>query len=209
MTKTILARLAIAATVALLAACNDVYTEKPLFGPEDAGSDPPLRTGVWLALDPKCQFDDSKPTIRWPKCADWTIVRPRQVLGYDSKDKTWTQYDYVLAAGLPRILQVDLKGDPYPFFYLAIEPVRLDDWGKLVQYRQWRIQCGQPPPPPAKGEQQRWLTLQPLPGMTPGPEHHADDCLAKDAASLRAAAEASKAWDESPRVWRWVRDAER
>lgn len=205
-----LRRLAILGCVALLAACNDVFTNAPLFGPADAGSDPPLRTGVWLALDPECQFDNSRPTRDWPKCADWMLVRSRQVLSLDRKSRTWTSYDYVLAGGAPRILQVDVRGDPVPFYYMALEAVRVDDWGKLVQYRQWRIQCGHPPPPPEKGEKQRWLTLQPLPGMVPAPDaEHPDDCLVNDAASLRNAAEASKAWDENPRVWRWVRDAER
>jgi hypothetical protein len=200
---------AILAGVVLLAACNDVFTNQPLFNAGSIGSDPPLRTGIWLARDPECQFDDSRPASRWPRCADWTLVRTRQVLSLDRKSRAWTSYDYVLAAGLPRIMQVDLKGDPAPFYYLAVEPIRMDDWGKLTEYRQWAIKCGPPPPSPAKGEKQRWLTFQPLPGLTPSPDpDHPDDCLARDETALRNAAKESRVWEEEPRIWRWVRDAE-
>ena len=200
---------AVLGCVILLGACNDVFTNKPLFSAADAGADPPLHTGLWVVRDPDCQFDDSRPAARWPKCAEWTVVRDRQILGLDAKARTWTSYDYILAAGLPRIMQVDLRGDPAPFYYQAVEPIRLDPWGKIAEYRQWSIKCGPPPPPAPKGEKERYLTLQPLPGLTPAPDaDHPDDCLAQDEAALRNAAKASAAWEATPKVWRWVRDAE-
>ena len=206
--------LCLIALAALITGCNDVYSERPLFSAEDARGAAPLRTGIWLERDPACQFDDSKPVPRWPKCADWVLIRSGQLLGLEAKRRAWTAYDYVLAGGNPRVLQVaapDEQGASRTptYYYLGLDPTRLDPGGRIVEYRQWQAQCGPPPPPSPPGQRQRSLTLDPLPGLTPGPDaEHPDDCLAQGPAGVRAAVKASPAWT-SARIWRWVRAAER
>jgi hypothetical protein len=200
------------ALAALLAACNLVYSERPLFTADDAKGAAPLRTGVWLELDPKCQFDRTQPVTRWPKCAEWILVRPRQILGLETKPRAWTAYDYVLAAGEPRVLQVAVpKSDDadgqLPFVYLGLEARRLDPQGRIIEYRQWTAQCGAPPPQDAKSS--RGLTQSPLPGLKPAPDAgHPDDCLAASADAVRGAVSASTAWSNAE-TWQWVRGAER
>jgi hypothetical protein len=200
--------------VTVLAACNDVYSERPLFTAADAKGAPALKTGLWVMLDPKCQFDESRATRWWPKCADWMLVRPGQILALDEKPKSWTVYDYVLAAGSQRVMQVaapdpDAAGAKTAYFFLGVEPIRFDDDGGIAEYREWSTKCGPPPPPSPKGETQRSLTLEPLAGLQPAPDaDHPDDCLAHDKGAVQNAARASQAWT-SAETWRWVRGLER
>jgi hypothetical protein len=206
-------RSALLCVLLALVGCNDVYSERPLFGPEDAAGDAPLRSGIWLERDPGCQFDETRPVRRWPKCADWMLVRGAQLLALETRPRKWTVYDYVLAAGRPRVLQVaapdaEAGGRKLAYYYLGLDPVRLDPQGRIVEYRQWAAECGPPPPPPREGEKRRSLTLEPLPGLTPAPDaDHPDDCRADSAAAVRDAARASAAW-AAPNDWRWVRDGE-
>jgi hypothetical protein len=198
------------ALAVLLSACNDVYSERPLFGPADARGEAPLRTGLWAQRDAGCQFDETRPARRWPKCVEWMVVREGQLLDLDARRRAWTAYDYVLASGQPRVLQVALEepGAKLAYFYLGLDPVRLDPQGRIVEYRQWAAECGPPPPPDPSGKTHRTLTLEPLPGLTPRPdEDHADDCRADGAAAVRGAAKASAGWATST-DWRWVRDGE-
>jgi hypothetical protein len=206
-------RLTLLGLLLSLAGCNLVYSERPLFGPADAAGDAPLRTGIWLERDAGCQFDETRPVRRWPKCADWMLVRRAQLLALEAGPRTWTVYDYVLAAGRPRVLQVavtDAEATDHrlAYYYLGLDPVRLDPQGRIVEYRQWAAECGPPPPPGAPGQPRRSLTDRPLPGLTPAPDaDHPDDCRADSAAAVRDAAKATAAW-AAPNDWRWVRDGE-
>jgi hypothetical protein len=102
----------------LLGACtNMVRSEAPWFGPADAAGAPPLRDGVWAAVDPECRFDASRPLEQWPGCAQGRVIRGGEELSlkvFDVEDargrRTRTDYDwsseaFVLAAGVPRIQQ--------------------------------------------------------------------------------------------------------
>jgi hypothetical protein len=206
---TLYALAAILGACTTLAGCNDIYSERPLFGEDDARGSPPLRTGLWLERDPQCRFDETRPWWKWPGCASWMVVRPGQMLARDAKPQTWTSIGYVLAGGEPRVLQVtDPEPDRSGAYYLGLEPQRLDEAGRIVEYRAWSAKCGPPPPPQPDGKA-RSLTLEPLPGLQPHPdEAHADDCRAQGEAAVRAAVKASPAWT-SAETWRWVRDGER
>ena len=216
--RTTISVVALIALAALISGCNLVYSERPLFTAEDAKGGVPLRLGLWLKRDPGCQFDETRPVRRWPKCAEWQLVRPTDVLGLDAQARKWTQYGYVLAAGRPNILQVAVQdpqvdGGRSEFFYLGLDPVRIDPDGGVVEYRDWLVQCGPPPPtPPPEGKHPKLtepgLTQAPLPGLLPHLDAgHPDDCSAQTAAAVRNAAQASLAWTSTD-IWRWVRSGE-
>lgn len=102
----------------LLGACtNMVRSEAPWFSPADAASAPPLRDGVWAAVDPDCRFDAGKPLEEWPGCARGRVIRGGEELVLNSiktedsrgrlkrVDYDWSSESFVLAAGAPRIHQ--------------------------------------------------------------------------------------------------------
>lgn len=102
----------------LLSACtNTVRSETPWFSPADAAGAPPLRDGVWSAVDPDCRFDAALPLEQWPACAQGRVIRGGEELslnashGSDGKGRRmrseydWSSEAYVLAAGAPRIHQ--------------------------------------------------------------------------------------------------------
>ncbi len=213
--RTTICGAAVIALAVALVGCNLVYSERPLFSAADAKNGPGLRIGLWLKRDAGCQFDETRPVRRWPKCAEWQLVRPTDVLGLDAQGRKWTQYGYVLAAGQPRILQVAVQdpqvdGGRAEYFYLGLDPIRIDPNGDVVEYRDWLVQCGPPPPtPPPEGKHPKLVepqvTQAPLPGLVPHPDaDHPDDCSAQTAVAVRNAAQASLAWSSTDN-WRWVR----
>lgn len=110
--------LALLVSSLLLGACtNMVRSQAPWFGPADAAGAPPLRDGVWAAVDPDCRFDANRPLEQWPGCAHGRVVRGGEELGLnysgsedehgrrEPSDYGWTSGVFVLAAGDPRIDQ--------------------------------------------------------------------------------------------------------
>jgi len=102
----------------VLGACtNMVRSPVPWFGPIDAAGAPPLRDGVWAAVDPTCRFDTRRPLEQWPDCAQGRVIRGSEELDLNYSDKEdehgwreqsfndWTSETFVLAAGDPRIEQ--------------------------------------------------------------------------------------------------------
>ena len=102
----------------LLGACtNMVRSEAPWFGPAEAAGAPPLRDGVWAAVDPDCRFDASRRLEEWPDCAQGRVIRGGEELDLryiDTEDEHgrrkrsdygWSSEAFVLAAGAPRIQQ--------------------------------------------------------------------------------------------------------
>ncbi len=220
---------ALALLAAALAGCNQVYSEKPLFTAADEAGAPPLRPGVWTQPSAKCRFDERRPVQRWPKCAGWMLIRPGQILGFEAKEgkPVWTALDLVVASGDPRVLQLPMdESSPGRFGYAGVRPTRLDPAGRIVEIELWTAQCGPPwrprpaadasapavrshesSPTPSAGSQfeptaQSHVSEHPLPGL----EVVGDNCIAREASVVRAAAAASKAWSESPTSYRWVRD---
>jgi hypothetical protein len=110
--------LALLVSSLLLSGCtNMVRSETPWFGPAEAASAPPLRDGVWAAVDPDCRFDASRPLEQWPGCAQGRVFRGGEELELNvvesedehgrraRSDYDWSSEAFVLAAGAPRIHQ--------------------------------------------------------------------------------------------------------
>ncbi len=208
----------------LLGACNMVVTKTPLFSKADTVGEAQLRPGVWRETprDP-CDFDETKPFIDWPGCANGFIVTDGQVGGYNTDangKKTWSSSDLLVAGGEPRVIQVLLKdlgvkglGDlPFGpmYLYVAARPTKID--ARIVAYTAWPILCGPPPPPDAKGpdgKAMRMGTLKPLPGLTMDKDDN--NCTTSSQAVVRAAAKASVQWQDANATTEdhWIRDGDR
>ena len=110
--------LALLVSSLLLSGCtNMVRSEAPWFSPAEAASAPPLRDGVWAAVDPDCRFDANRPLEQWPGCAQGRVIRGGEELElnyFDREDEHgrrersdygWSSEGFVLAVGAPRIHQ--------------------------------------------------------------------------------------------------------
>jgi len=135
-----------------------------------------------------------------------------EVLGYDPPGKddatgagAWTSLSVVLSAGDPPILQVGMTEDgkvDYQFF--GLEPTERAA-GSITAFASWPVLCGPPPPADAMtGGKRRYVSLEPLPGLTVIDE---SSCTADAAAAVRNAAGPSRAWagDDAGGA-RWIRD---
>ncbi|HEY1447333.1 MAG TPA: hypothetical protein VGF33_02250 [Caulobacteraceae bacterium] len=199
------------ATSLLVAACNVVVTKTPLFSKSDEAGAPPLKPGLWrFRSDQDCKVDESKPLVDWPKCAGG-VVFGDGVAGYydrDSGTPVWATQSLVLAAGTPRVgqLQAKISGNVKigvnPYVYAGIRATRSDGDGRILEISFWPVQCG--PPPSGAGME---VTAKPLAGI----EMSSGDpvCTTTSTDALRAAAKASEAWAPKRLTARWLRGSER
>lgn len=206
--------IAIAAMSAGLCACNMVMTTEPMFKAADAAGAPGLKEGVWVNMDADCKADLAGPVDGWPECASGVVLKDGAFRGEDKDGKTYA-IPVVLAAGDPRILQVQIQDDAPSmagespgsiFLYVALEAVKSDAAGNIVEYRGWSVLCGPPPPEGSKqpNGKPRYGTLKPLPGLTLDAEQ--SGCTPADKAALIGAAKASRAFaPEAEGVSRWLR----
>lgn len=197
----------------LLGACNRVHSDGPLFFADGGPDAPQLRAGLWIIEQggEDCRFDVRKPVNHWPDCAAWMLVRDGEILGYDKpgKDKParsgdWTSVPYVLAAGSPLILQLAMTEDgKIDHQYFGLEPTA-GPASAITAVRSWPVLCGPPPPKASAGETPRFVTLDPLPGMTLA----GDNCTTGAAEAVRNAAGPSRGWAGEDEVGgaRWIRD---
>lgn len=216
------------AAALMLAGCNMVYAEQPVFTAADAAGAPSLRPGLWAKRRPDCTFDSAKPAKDWPECADPALVTAERIGEPANVDK---QVPYILAGGDPRVLQLEVKPDtdkPVVWFFAGLKPLKTDAQGRITEARTWMVFCGPPPPPrpetpdaappenetPEQAEARiqadiaaamsAGVTREPLPGL----EIKDGMCIARDRDPVRNAARASLAWDEGePSVIYWVRDS--
>ena len=234
MTASFIRRLLVIAALGLLSACNVVLTKDPLFTLKDAAGAPPLRHGVWMFFkEDDCKVDESKPFTEWPDCAGGGLVSDEDVAGRkaNAQPDQLEHMPYVLAAGDPRIIQIPVdfslsvqatasasggaeasasppsSATAKPYGYGAVEPVKLDEQGRIVAFILWPIQCGPPPPKNAKGQDTAFATLHPLPGLVM--DKDSGVCTTTSTGALRNAARASKAWAGELRAARWIRDGDR
>jgi hypothetical protein len=204
-------RIAVAGLLAAclpLGACNVVVTKTPLFSPADESGAPPLRPGLWrMDSEPGCKVDESKPLVDWPKCARGVVIRDGAG-GYYERESgapVWTTQPLVVAAGAPRIgqLQAKISGDVKtkvnPYVYAGIRATKLDGEGRVVALSLWPVQCGPPPSDDTAG-----VTTKPLAGIEMAPGDPVCTTQSRDA--LRAAAKASEAWTPKLMTARWLRD---
>jgi len=201
--------------VLLLGACNRVHSDRPLFFASDSPDAASLRDGLWVIEDgdeADCRYDARRPVTRWPACADWMLVRGGEILGYDAPDRgdaagagEWTSLPIVLSGGDPLILQVGMSEDgKVDYLFFGVERTA-GDAGAITAFSSWPVMCGPPPPEGAMTNgKRRYVTLEPLPGLTIADE---SSCTATDGAAVRNAAGPSRAWagDEAGGA-RWIRD---
>jgi hypothetical protein len=210
-----------------LTACNMVTTSNPMFAKADGLYAPPIRLGVWRSDKPDCEFDETLPQDKWPKCAG-------------AEPGVGDPPIWVEVSGDPDLLQLYfpvpyLKNASGSYMYAAFRPLKLDAQGRVVAMKSWPVQCGPPPPPTAPepaapassattptseakappaelkeaaGRMVAGLALMsatrsPLPGL------HMDNnfgaCTPDSVASLRDAAKASEAWADNNSTSHWVR----
>lgn len=209
----------------VLAACNLITTETPLFTAADAAPTPPLREGIWAGVEKDCRYDESRPVASWPKCADWFLVRGDVVSHYDAEKDAWEHASFrngrlatfedgawneeggfLLVGGDPMIGQLgsEKEGEPKAYFYMGLRP-RLDDAGRVIEMSLWPVLCGPPPPAPKEGEKPVYATQNPFPGLT----MVENNCTTSSQDALRAAARASEGLDATVPTARWLRDGDK
>jgi hypothetical protein len=208
----------------MLGGCNLVMSSTPMFTAQDAQGAPPMRPGIWVSPEGDCKFDEAQPVKSWPKCVGPALITPDKT--FDATDTT-SGAAYILAAGDPRVLQVetDVAGlnvaavtgkkpaatgaapeHQWIYFFMGLKPLAHDGAGRITKAEVWFIQCGPPSAPPAKDatpSPDSLGTSKPLPGMI----MDGGACSPRDKAAVLGAAGPSRAWDlPQHKVVRWVRD---
>ncbi len=221
--RNLFAALAVTGLALALGGCNLVVADHPLFTAENAAGAPLLRTGLWNTPKADCAVDEFKPVADWPDCAGPIVIRKDEVF---DPQKGRSEGSYVFAAGDPRIIQAPLNlgggetdttkstvSSNKPLFaFIAVEPQRMDDQGRIVEFKSWLVQCGPPPPEAPKSSKKLpqptdFLTRRPLPGLKP--DRKSGMCLADAQGPVRNAAAKSRAWTENLNTSHWVRDEEK
>jgi hypothetical protein len=206
-------------------------TKAPMFTAADEAGAPPLKPGVWiLFMQPGCKVDVRTPTDTWPDCAGGGRVEPGKISGHDSKKPkgVWDSMPFTLAAGAPRIAQVQIKQDlsvsadadqssatdsksQIVYGYVAVKPTKTDAAGQITAVSYWMVLCGPPPPKNKDGSDAALGTLKPLPGMQMKPGDAV--CVPASKEAIRGAGKASEAWkdtqDQAQSEAHWLRDGDK
>lgn len=196
----------------VLAGCGqpvpDLYSEPPLIAAQ-AGT-PALRAGLWRVVDPECDVDDAKPLGTWPDCARAVVVRGDAMLTRIGGDY-FEQERFVLADGLPMILQVQAERSegPREQRYYGVRPTTTG--GEVIEMTRWRATCSPPRPVKTATDNATPGARDPRPGPAAVRGLTVDTdgrCVVRSADQLRAAVLASEDWDIDTQRLRWVRSAE-
>lgn len=204
----------------LLAACNQVYTRRPLISEAREQGDPEFRPGLWKVGgeggdDPlRCPFDIRKFRRDWPACAAGVeLRRGGQMFVVNGHDRVEAG-NLRLVDGQPILLQLHLHTDLFrdprvpepkdtdnPFYgwtYAAITPLRTDAAGRIVEAQMVRAACG-----PLSGHDgpSASRTSQPFAGLA----MVGNNCVAKDLDTVKAALARSAGLGQSLPL-RWIRD---
>jgi hypothetical protein len=192
----------------LLAACGrpspEVYSQRPLLVKAAGKTGPRLRPGLWRWDDGGCDFDDTKPIGTWPDCVIAVIVRDDEILTGAMIDAVLRER-YVLADGLPMILQVQVlpAAAPAERHYYGVRPTLAD--GQVVEMIRWPVTCQ----PASKDHSGSYIAPEPgssaIKGLT---VNDGGRCLTTSRDLLRAAVIASEGWTADRDRLRWVRSAE-
>jgi hypothetical protein len=225
---TIARTIVLLAAALMLGACNLVVSETPVFSAVDSQGAPPFKPGIWASPDPGCDFKTSEPVDSWPKCANGTTIGetaiqgtmdPGSLAATDSSHAPETgpqkvALPYVLAAGDPRVMQVDMKLPDAPlgkfgvFYFVAVHPTAFGADGRITAAEMWIVQCGPPPPPQTSKDSDMtkgMVTQHPLPGL----KVDNGECTPVNKAAVLRAAQASHAWADQVGDMHWVREADR
>lgn len=190
-------------------ACHEdvLTTSSPMLSAVDALNLPPARDGVWVA-NGGCSVPASAALPDWKDCATGFIVRRgRPVHPDDAVEEDPARLTWVRMAVSPDFqIAQDSGGDYYS--YDGFDVVRLDERGRMVALRVWRLKCGPPPPEGSRteGGKPRHQTLEPYPGVTV----EEGGCAARGREGLIAAARASRDDPKSNRAggdgYHWLRE---
>ena len=218
--------LSIALVLPALAACNQVYTRKPLLSEAREQGDPELRPGLWKGAErPEderaCPFDIRRRLADWPDCATALEVRRGQIF-FVSRHERSMAFTYRLVEGPPILMQLHMSTDALkdsrvpepkdtdnPFYgwtYAAITPVKTDAAARVIEAQMVQADCGPllpqgPAPLPGKDPVLENVTSHPYSGLTVV----GTNCVARDLDAVRnAMAESAKVKPPSP--MRWIRD---
>lgn len=195
-----------------LTACNEdvLTTRTPVLFAADRDALPPARDGLWAGNG--CSVDVSLDLPAWD-CDEAFIVRRGRAAQPDEAVDNDPALLRAMRLGVAPDFQVAQTGpsdpgaDGYYSFY-GVDGVRLDEQGRMIALRTWRLKCGPPPPEGTRteGGKPRRQTLEPYPGVVV----EEGGCAAKGRAGLIAAASASrvdpKGNHASADGWRWVRE---
>lgn len=210
-------RMALICAAAVLAGCNIVTSTTPMFTAADARGQVQLRPGLWMTEKADCVFDTRLPLASWPDCTDSWVIRPGAIVGgreSGAPPSSWKVYRTVVARNDPPVLQVALDGGPGEsqlyYVYAGLKPLKLDDRGRIVEYRYWLALCGPPPASDPTGDASQTVTAHPIDGLVIDKENH--DCIASAPGPVRVSARESEAWTDADELCRdrarWVRDGE-
>lgn len=197
----------------LLAACNIVSTDRPLFEASPSNSQQ-LKSGVWSYQVP-CKAGDER------ECGGWeTLEVSAGEIRFEPGKSTpvptlLDRVPYVLVPGRPSVMQLNFKVPSQTdsnlhdsYLYFAIEPTSNDADGRITGGKLWPIECGPPPTPgnqvffALNGENsdgERSVTRQPLPGMSIA----AGKCIALHQSAVQNAAMVSRGWFGEPIQVQW------
>ncbi len=202
----------------VLASCNMVTSQTPLFSSADTQGQAQFRSGVWMNEDKTCVVDTSKPIGEWPGCADAWVVHPGEILaGRDAKTpaSTWQRYKTVLTSGNPAVLQIEVADEsdgPKGYAYAGVRTLKTDAQGRIVEYKAWPALCGPPPKSDPTGEKSAVVTDQLIAGLVIDKDKQ--DCTASAQGPVRAAVTQSEAWNDADDnggrdTARWIRDGDK
>jgi hypothetical protein len=188
---------------AALSGCELVVSKTPLIALADTQGAVMPREGWWILVDDTCRFDARKPVRRWPGCVDSALVRPgatqgfSAVQGFNVERGVWESYPCLMTPGEPQLIQCeDRRDEGSVYYYYGLKPVKQDEGGRMTEAMVWFAQCGQ------SDEAAEAKARRASEGLSPDGE--TGNCIAADAAAVRAAVVASQGAD-SPHL-RWVRD---
>lgn len=212
------AQLRLAAQVillALLAACDSVSADLPLFTTADEAGAARLHEGLWVTEVKGCVFAESKPLKHWPKCADGWVYERGEMLSYAQNDATRPFIDQpiIAAGGAPRIIQysphigvngVLASGEiAQGFRFEGFRVTERGADGRVTAFQSWDILCSADGGPVAVDEIQ--VSGEPH-KSAPHRLGVDENCKIQSAADLRKAAAESEALTKSFRASQWVRD---
>jgi hypothetical protein len=202
----------------LLASCNMVTSDTPLFSSADSHGQAQFRSGVWMDEAKGCVVDIAKPIGEWPDCADAWVVHPGEMLaGRDAKApaSTWQHYKTLLVGGDPAVMQIEVDDESdgrKGYVYAGVRALKTDTQGRIIEYKAWLALCGPPPKPdPTSDESAAVVSDQLFAGLVVDKDKQ--DCIASAQGPVRVAVARSEALngdDNGGRdTARWIRDGDR
>jgi hypothetical protein len=195
----------------VVGACSNlVYSERPLFDGQPV-AELTFRPGLWAAPDKGCRFNPARPLRAWPKCANAGVFKEAGPIDYSIIGEN----PVVFANGGEMIIQSENENHQassrpdaasLSYSYLAIGEIRRDAEGRITRFQEWFPQCG--PPHGRRHKLKANAKIKSAATRHPFPEllMRGDNCEATNAAAVRYAATASKAFGVMGA--RWMRDGD-